>query len=140
METVEDADGRRYVLAKRSGDAWLVRDPATGEETYRDPGELSVLEGVTPLSTAAAGVPRPVRRLLVAVPNERALGLVVHAVDAGPVGVRELLGTTTLCESDLHGLLAELVAAALLVETEVAGERGYEATEDARRAVELLRA
>jgi len=139
METVEDEEGTRYVLSKRSRDAWLVRDPTTGEEAYRDPTDLAVVEDAGPLATAAVGVPEPVRRLLTAVRTDRALGLVVHAVDDGPVGVRELLDETTLCESDLHGLLGELVAAELLVETEVAGERGYEATEDARRAVEALR-
>lgn len=139
METVEDADGARYVLCKRSRDAWLVRDPATGEETYRDPAELTVVDGAAPLATAAAGVPEQVRRVIRAVPNDRALGLVVTVVDDGPIGVRELLGETTLCESDLHGLLGELVAAELLAETSVGGERGYEPTEAARRAVEHLR-
>lgn len=139
METVEDDDGTRYVLCKRASDAWLVRDPATGEERYREPAQLTVVEDASPLSTTATGVPEPVRRVVSAVPTDRALGLVVHVVDDGPVGVREVLAETTLCESDLHGLLGELVAADLLAETRVAGERGYEATEDATLAVAHLR-
>lgn len=139
MQPVEDDDGRRYVLRKASSDAWLVVDPESGEASYRDPEALTRVESAGPLATAAGGVPEAVRRLLVAVPDERALGLVIAVVDGGPVGVRDLLAETTLCESDLHGLLAELVAADLLSETRVAGERGYEATADAELAVARLR-
>lgn len=139
MKTVEDPSGDRYLLVKRAADSWLVRDPASGTEDYRDPAELSVVEGAAPLSTAASGVPEPLRRTLTAVPDERALGLLVLVVDRGPVGVRELLGTGTLCESDLHGRLTELVAADLLEETSIAGERAYEASEAGRAAVARLR-
>lgn len=142
MQPVEDDAGDRYLLLKRTSDGWLVRDPVTGAETYRDPGDLVVVddEDAAPLATAASGVPAPVRRVLSAVPDERALGLLVLVVDEGPLSVRDLLARTTLCESDLHGRLAELVAADLLAEARVAGERGYEATEGGRRGVELLRA
>jgi hypothetical protein len=139
MDTVEDEAGNRYVLRKRSSDAWLVRDPASGETAYRDPATLTVVESADPLATAAAGIPPAVRILLTAVPNERVLGLVATVVDRDAVGVRTLLDETTLCESDLHGAIAELFAAGLLAETTVAGERGYEATELARGAVEHLR-
>lgn len=140
MQTVEDAAGDRFLLLKRSSDAWLVRDPATGAERYREPEALSVVEGAPPLAVAAAAVPAPAGGPLAAVPDERALGLVVTAVDDGPLGVRDLLDSTTLCESDLHGLLGELTTAALLDETDVAGERGYDATPAAREAVAELRA
>lgn len=139
METVEDADGRRFVLVKRSSDSWLVRDPASGAERYRNAEELTVVEDAAPLATATAGIDPSVRRLLTAVPNDRILGLVVTVVDRDGVAARTLLGSTTLCESDLHGAIAELVAAGLLVETTVAGERGYEATDRAREAIEQLR-
>lgn len=139
MDTVEDEAGNRYILLKRSSDAWLVRDPATGETAYRDPATLTVVESADSLATAAEGVPPAVRALLTAVPNERVLGLVAIVVDRDAVGVRTLLDETTLCESDLHGAIAELVAAGLLSETTVAGERGYEATEIAIEAIERLR-
>lgn len=140
MNVVEDEAGRRFVLQKRSSDAWLVRDPDTGETEYRDPATLSVVTDADALTTTAAGIPQTVRTLLTAVPNDRILGLVVLVVDREAVGVRTLLDETTLCESDLHGAIAELVAAGLLAETTVAGERGYEATDHSRDAVERLRA
>jgi hypothetical protein len=139
MDTVEDEAGDRYVLQKRSSDAWLVRDPATGETAYRDPATLTVVEAADSLATAANGVPAAVRTLLTAVPNERVLGVVATIVDREAVAVRTLLDETTLCESDLHGAIAELVAAGLLAETTVAGERGYEATELAIEAIDVLR-
>lgn len=139
MDTVEDETGRRFVLQKRSSDAWLVRDPDTGETEYRDPADLMIVDDADSLSTAAGGISPAVRTLLTAVPNDRILGLVVTVVDREAVGVRTLLDETTLCESDLHGALAELVAAGLLEETTVAGERGYAATQLAVDAVEQLR-
>jgi len=139
MNTVEDENGRRFVLRKRSSDAWLVRDPATGEESFRDPSDLTLVTEADALATAADGIPPAVRTLLSAVPNERVLGLVITIVDREAVGVRSLLAETTLCESDLHGAIAELVAAGLLAETTVAGERGYEATNLARDSIEQLR-
>jgi hypothetical protein len=53
--------------------------------------------------------------------------------------VRTLLDAYDLCESDLHGLLAEFRAAGLVAEARVAGERGYEATEATHDAVARLR-
>lgn len=139
MRSVETESGEHYLLLKESSDSSLVRDPATGEERYiaadrlRDPG------GDSPLAVAASGVPEPVRRLLTAVHTEQALGLVMELVDRGPVPVIDLLGAYDLCESDFHGLLSELRAAGLVAEAKVAGERGYDATELAREAVEQLR-
>lgn len=140
VEPVEDESGRRFLLQKRSSDSWLLLDPDSGETLYRDPEELTVLTDASPLETAAASaVPEPVRRLLLAVRSDRALGLVITVADRGPIAVRTLLAETTLCESDLHGQLAELVAAGLLQEARVAGERGYETTSDGDLAVEILR-
>jgi len=139
MDVVTDRSGQRFVVEKRSSDAWLVRSIDGGETTYRDPGELTVLENVAPLEGVAGSVPGPVRRLLTAVHDERVLGLVLTTVDRDGVAVRTLLAETTLCESDLHGALGELVAAGLLEETTVAGERGYAPTELARSAAASLR-
>lgn len=163
VQSVEDQRGRRYLLEKRSRDAWLLLDPTTGESVYRDPSQLSLLAGASPLETAleglddaaldrllgsgdgggladAEGTPsEALERLAGAAHSPRILGLVVALADRGPTAVRTLLTETTLCESDLHGALAELVAADLLTESSVAGERAYAATADAERAVALLR-
>ena len=140
MRTVRDDEGRRYLLVKRSSESSLVRDPDTGEERYVPNADLTADAEVSALSTAAEAVPDPVRRVLTATPNDRALGLLVELVDRGPTGVRTLLDAYDLCESDLHGLLAEFRAAGLIDEARVAGERGYEATETTRDAVARLRA
>lgn len=152
VQPVEDASGDRYLLEKRSRDAWLVLDPETGESVYRDPEALTVLAETAPLEAVVDGLetsgigsdhedraPEPLCRLLGAVHSRRSLGLAVTIVDRGPIGVRTLLDDTTLCESDLHGTIAELAAAGLLEETDVVGERGYAATADAERAVAALR-
>ena len=127
MRSVEDEAGDRYLLLKRSGDAWLVRDPGTGAERHLPAASLSVVGGESPLETAARGVPDPVRRNL-DVTSDRALGLLSEVRRREPVAVRTLLADYDLCESDLHGLLGEFRAAGWLAETTVAGERGYETT------------
>ncbi|GAB6862371.1 hypothetical protein ACFR97_10865 [Haloplanus litoreus] len=139
MRTVRDDEGDRYLLLKRSAESSLVRDPETGTERYVPNADLRVDDEASPLVTAAGAVPASVRRVLTATPNERALGLLVELVDRGPLAVRTLLDAYDLCESDLHGLLAEFRAAGLLAEARIAGERGYEATETTCEAVDHLR-
>lgn len=139
MQIVEDSSGTRYLLLKESTSSSLVRDLETGEERYLDSDDLSTVTSEEPLSVVAGGLPEHVRRLVTAVHDDRALGLVMTLVDRGPTDVRTLLAETTFCESDLHGLLAELRAAGLLTETRIGGIRGYEPTADARRAVTALR-
>jgi hypothetical protein len=139
MRTVRDTTGTRYLLVKQSSDATLVRDPETGAERYLPNDELTTVEGVSALGVAASGVPEPVRRVVTAAHTEDALGLLVELADRGPIAVRDLLGAYDLCESDLHGLLAEFRAAGLVRETDAAGERGYDATETTREAVAALR-
>jgi hypothetical protein len=137
--TVEDGDGNRYLLVKRSGESSLVRDPSTGKQQYL-PNEDVEAVGESPLTAAAGSVPEPARRVLSATHDDRSLGLLVEVVDRGPVGVRSLLSDYDLCESDLHGLLTEFRAAGLVEEATVAGERGYGPTETAREGVRHLRA
>ena len=139
VRTVEDDSGTRYVLLKRSGDSSLVRDPTTGEERYVENEALSAVEGESPLETAARAVPGPTRRVLRAVHSDTALGLLVELDERGPVAVRDLMGSYDLCESDLHGLLAEFTAAGLVTEARVVGERGYELTDIAREGLTALR-
>ena len=138
MRTVRDEDGTRYVLLKRSAESSRVRDPETGAERYL-PNEALTPVDASPLATVAQGLPEDVRRAVLACRDERALGLLVEFVDRGPLSVRTLLDAYDLCESDLHGLVAEFRAAGRLAETTVAGERGYEPTDAAREAVTRFR-
>lgn len=148
MRTVRDASGRRYVLLKESADSSLVRDPATGEERYVPNDRLDPVEGESPLDAAARSVPEPIRRVLSAVPDDRALGLLVEIDARGPLAVRDLL-EYDLCESDIHGLVGELRAAGLIDEVDIdgietqgiesEGERGYETTDTATEALDRLR-
>jgi hypothetical protein len=135
MRTVRDESGRHYVLLKESAESSLVRDPATGERCYVDNAALEPVAGVSPLVAAGEAAPAAARELLESVHDERTLGLLVELDARGPLAVRELLGSYDLCESDLHGLAAELRAAGLLAETDVAGERGYELTPTAAAAL-----
>lgn len=139
MQTVRDADGTEYFLVKRSGESSRVRDPATGEERYVDNGALTVVDGESPLETAAAGVPDPLRRIVRAVHDDRSLGLLLEIADRGPISVVDLMDAYDMCESDLHGRLAEFRAAGLIDEADAAGRRGYVATETADEAVAVLR-
>jgi hypothetical protein len=140
VQPVRDASGNRYLLVKRSTDSSRVRDPETGEERYVPTADLEPISDASGLETAAAAVaPTSVRRVLTAVHDDRSLGLLVALVDRGPLSVRELLDGTEYCESDLHGLLSELRAAGLIAEAEVAGRRGYAATDVTEAAVDGLR-
>lgn len=138
MQSVRDADGTRYLLVKRSAESSLVRDPTTGEERYLANDDLESV-GESPLSAAAGGLVPDLRRAVLACRDERALGLLVEFADRGPLSVRTLLDSYDLCESDLHGLLAEFRAAGLITETTVAGERGYEPTGATTTVVERFR-
>lgn len=139
MRTVVDDTGDRYLLVKRSGDSSLVRDPDSGAERYVENDRLELVEGESPLVTAASGIHPAVRRLLTATYDDRSLGLLVELVDRGPCSAIDLLDSYDFCESDLHGLLAEFRAAGLVAEADCYGERGYDATALATTAVERLR-
>jgi hypothetical protein len=138
MRTVRDAEGTHYLLLKESGESSLVRDPTTGEETHLPNADIEPVDGESPLETAASAVPSSVRRVLTAAHDERALGLLLEIDNQGPVGVRTLLSAYDLCESDLHGLLAEFRAADLLEETKTNGQRGYVTTDEASQGLALL--
>jgi hypothetical protein len=138
VQTVTDDDGRRLLLVKRSSESSLVRDPDTGEESYRPNEALSAVDD-PPLAAAADGLADAARRAVLACPDDRALGLLVELVDRGPTAAETLTAAYDLCESDLHGLLAEFRAAGLVREATVAGRPGYAPTDDAGAAVERLR-
>ena len=139
MRTVRDSEGDRYLLVKQSDDSSLVRDPDSGAERYIANSDLDVVADESPLATAAAGIDPAVRRLLTATYDDQSLGLLVELVDRGPLSTVALLDSYDLCESDLHGLLAEFRAAGLVTEADSRGQRGYDATELADDAVRKLR-
>jgi transcriptional regulator of met regulon len=138
MRTVEDESGRRYVILKKAEEASLVRDIERGTERYLQNEQLSVAEDVSPLEHIATAVPAHTRKVLTAVPNTRALGLLLDLANRGPLSVRTMLNSYEYCESDLHGLLAEFTAAGLVEKVDVRGERGYAITEEVRPVVESL--
>lgn len=138
MRTVRDADGRRYLLLERSDDASLVRDPASGEELTLPNDRLSDDdEDGDALAVAARAVSDPVRRLLSACRDDRALGLLLELDRRGPLPARALL-EYELCESDVLGLVGEFRAAGLVEPATVAGERGYALTDEAGDALTAL--
>lgn len=136
---VRDGAGTRYLLVKQSDESSLVRNPETGERQYLPTEELEPVDSESAVETAVRAVPDDVVTLLTAVPDERALALVLDLDAEGPIAVRTLLSMFDFCESDLHGLLVELQAAGLITETTVIGERGYETTEAASAALEHIR-
>jgi hypothetical protein len=138
MRTVQDESGKSYLLLKESDESSLVRDPETGEQRHVPNDRLEPVDGESPLVTASRAVPDAVRAAVTAAHDDRALGLLLEIDERGPVGVRVLLDAYDLCESDLHGLLAEFRAAGLIAEADVAGQRGYETTDEGRRAVAVL--
>lgn len=139
MRTVENEDGERYLLVKHSSESSLVRDPESGDEHHLPNESFEPVTDTGPLETAASAVPASLRRVLTATHDERALGLLLELDEAGPTDVRVLLDRYELCESDLHGLLAEFRAAGLVAEAEVPGGRGYETTSDASEGLAMLR-
>lgn len=140
MRTVEDAAGHRYLLLKRSREASLVRDAETGEHRHVPTDELTTVGGTSPLETAAASLPTAAGRLVTAVRDDRALGLLVALEAADGLAARSLLDAEDYCESDLHGLVGELRAAGLVRSATVDGEEGYRLTEDAAAVVQALQA
>ena len=138
MRTVEDGEGRRFLLLKRSRSASLVRDAETGELSHRPTDELTVVDGTSPLETAAADLPEAARRLVTAARDDRTLGLLVALHAADGLAARVLLDAEDYCESDLHGLVGELRAAGLVEPATVDGEDGYRLTGDAAAGVEAL--
>ena len=138
MRTVEDREGNRFVLLKRSRSSSLVRDVSTGERRHLPTDELAVVDGVSPLEAAAASLPAAARTLVTAARDRRTLGLLVALEAADGLSARALLDAEDVCEADLNGLVGELRAAGLLETASVDGEPGYRLTEDAAMVVRAL--
>lgn len=134
---VVERDDDRFLLLEESDESSLVLDPDTGAERRLPTEELAAAGEASP-SLLARTVPEPRRRILTAVHSERALGVLLVLDAAGPLAVRELLGRSDVCESDLHGLCGELRAAGLLEAVDVAGERGYATTDLASEGLSNL--
>ena len=138
MRTVRDDAGNRYLLVKRSSESSRVRDPETGAERFLPNEELEVLDD-DPLALAARAIPESVRLVCRAARTDAALGLLVELDERGPTSARALLERYDRCESDLHGLVSELVAAGAIERADVFGERGYRLTEEASDGLDRLR-
>ncbi len=136
---VRDQDGNRYLLLKQSSESSLVRNPETGERLHLPNEELEPATEESTVETVLAPIPDELQTLLTAVHDDRSLALLVELDAEGPMAVRTLLAQYDFCESDLHGLLGELQAARLITEREVVGERGYETTAMATKALAKLR-
>ena len=137
MRAVVDDAGRRSLLLREDGDQALVRDLTTGEQRTRPLASLGPAAEDPFVALAgpdADSLPAPLERA----PTDQARGLLVELHLAGPRPVRTLLSETTLCESDLHGLVGDLRAAGLVRETTVDGERGYGLTDEAADALAAL--
>lgn len=138
MRIVEDGSGRSYVVVKTADEASLVRDIASGEEEYLPNTEITEVDGVAPLESAALQVPEAVRRVVGAVHADWNLGLLLELYREEFLTVGAMASQYTVCESDLHGALAEFEAAGLIEEGEVGGERGYGLTKSGLEGVEAL--
>ncbi|MFB6218681.1 MAG: hypothetical protein ABEH77_05805 [Halobacteriaceae archaeon] len=126
MRPARDADGATVLVLERSDPA-VVYDPGAGERRAVPATDLDPVEG-DPLAAAGSALAADLALA------DAALGVLADLA-ASPRPVRGMLDAYGRCESDLHGLLAELQAAGLVEETEVGGERGYRLTEDARAAL-----
>ncbi len=135
METVEDRDGRRYHLVKRSHESSLVRDVETGEHQFKPNDTLAVVDGIDPLIELAQDAP-PGARAALDMHNLRALGMLVALDTWGPTSVSRLLDRTSCCESELFATVRDLETGGLLEECTVDGERGYAVTESVTRVLE----
>ncbi|MEF8775197.1 MAG: hypothetical protein V5A43_01680 [Haloarculaceae archaeon] len=136
MRPVSDGAGTRYLLLRVDDGSALVRDVDTGARSRLPLETLAALPG-SPLSATGKepdAPPQPLDRA----PSDPALGLLVELRASGPRAVRDLLAETTLCESDLHGMVADLRAAGLVREASIGGERGYDLTAAAASAFATL--
>jgi hypothetical protein len=138
MDTVRTTDGTRYLLLKRSSDSSLVCDPTTGDEQYIENERLERISDNMPLETVARTVPDAVRRVLSAVSNDRALGLLLVIERRGPIAVSDIMDISDLCESDVNGLLSEFRAAGLVEPEQIVGVPGYATTELASEGLAVL--
>ena len=137
VRAVVDGAGERWLLLTAGAEESLVRDVATGDRREVPTADLTPLPA-GPLAAIADPVPEPPPSPLDRAPSDQGLGLLVELHAAGPRSVRGLLAGTSLCESDLHGLVADLRAGGLVRETTVAGRRGYGLTPAAGDALAAL--
>jgi len=139
MRTVRDADGDRYILLKESAESSRVRDPGPARSATSRTRNSNRSTASRPWRQLRTPFPRlPGAWSLPSRTGGRS-GLLVEIDGRGPLDVHVLLDAYDLCESDLHGLLAEFRAAGLVEETDVAGRRGYRITDDGHDALARLR-
>lgn len=128
MNLVEDADGRRYALLKRSHQASLVLDLASGERSYR-PNETLELIDAEPVPDVLDET--TISQSIRSTANEL-LAVLAHG-DAVPI--RTVLEATTVCESELVALRGELEAAGLITTESVDDAVALRLTETTQREI-----
>lgn len=129
MRVVRDEEESYYVLQDSDGETCRIRKITTGTLTTCPCAELSP---IAPSDVLAAD------GLAGAIGSSRALALLIEIDLAGPASARGLLDRFDVCESDLHGVTAELRAIGLIEPTTVHGERGYRTTQEIGDALERL--
>ncbi|MEF8974993.1 MAG: hypothetical protein V5A21_02045 [Halapricum sp.] len=128
MRVVRDEEGSYYVLQDSDGETCRIREVTTATLTTRPCAELSPITAADVLGADG---------LAGAIGSIRALALLIELDVSGPTSARGLLDRFDVCESDLHGVTAQLRTAGLIEQTTVHGERGYRVTERASDALEL---
>ncbi|ERG99288.1 MAG: hypothetical protein J07HQX50_00432 [Haloquadratum sp. J07HQX50] len=141
MRLVEDASGNQYELLKQSDESARVRDIDSGTEQYVQVSKLNPVSetGQSELEIVAETVPDDLRCLITGIHTVETLGLLIELVEAESLNGIAMRSLSTCCESELNGLMAELLAAGLAEETRECGERVYQPTAMAESAVEQLR-
>jgi|AntRauTorcE11898_2_1112593.scaffolds.fasta_scaffold33982_2 hypothetical protein len=130
MRVVTDGNCH-YVLQRIVDDDCHVRTLPSGETTTMPTASLSPADTDAALGTVDDN-------LVDDVGSNAAAGLLLELVVDGPTSARGLLDRFDVCESDLHGTVAELRAAGLIEPTTVYGERGYRAIIDGSQRLESL--
>jgi len=131
MRAVRGPGGDPVLVVEHAPDRSRICDPREGACRTVPTDDLAPVEG-DPLAAVGRAILGAAGPLPVA--GDAAAGVLAD-LESGPRSVRRMLDAYGLCESDLHGLLAELAAADLVAETTAGGRRGYELTEDARVAL-----
>lgn len=131
------SDAEWVVILEIKSDRCRIREVGSGESRWVARSTLFSLDTPSLHEIGQVGSDS-VGASASAIRTARGWGLVLVVGAASPVTVRALLDTTSECESDLNGLLAELEAGGVLDRTEIAGERAYELSETGASAVESV--
>lgn len=137
MRLATGPDGEWVAILAVESDRCRIRQLGSGDSRWVPKSTLSSSDTAS-LQEIGRAVPDSVRGSVSPIRTARGWGLALVVGAASPVTVRAMLATTTECESDLNGVLAELEAGGILERTEVAGERAYELSETGASTLESV--